>query len=82
MSSRGGIGPSTQLRGPTCVGPSPFAAIFRLIGYGLLGGGAFVAVVVLASLLQGDLAKVWADQIRRTREKPTDGSCTKVDMFR
>jgi hypothetical protein len=48
---------------------SPFAGLFRVIGYGFLGGAALVAVVVLASLLQGDLAKAWAAEMRRMRRK-------------
>jgi len=57
------------MSGSTRVETSPFTGLFRLLGYALLGGTAFVVVVVLSSLLHGDLARVWAEQLRRTREK-------------
>lgn len=68
---QGRIGPRRRfvLRRPSRVEASSFAGLFRFVGYGLLGGGAFVAVVILASLLQSDLAKAWAAEIRRLREK-------------
>jgi hypothetical protein len=48
---------------------SPIAGLVQYVGYGILGGGTFIAVVIIASLLQGDMAKAWAAEMRRMRKK-------------
>ena len=58
-----------RLRGPTRMEASPITGFFRLFGYAILGGGTFVVLVVVASLLHSDLATAWTAEIRRLREK-------------
>lgn len=64
---RGIAGASGFMESCVAMEPAPFSRLIRVAGYILLGGGTFVGVVILASLLQGDLAKAWAAQVRRLR---------------